>query len=149
MKTDLLELIGLAIENERQVARYYRAMADLLPEHKATWDLLSHQEEGHATALMRVREAVECRPLLFSPGRYKVVTVRKMIRDISTMIDDIRGRAVSPQYTLTFASDVEQALLESGLDEIVTTTVPEVLETLRWLKEQTTSHRDLLRGVAL
>ncbi len=149
MKSELVELIDLMIENERQVGLYYRAMVNLIPHQKATWDLLSSQEEGHAAALELVREAVAERPLLFSPGRYQAVTVKRMIRDISTMIGDIQGGRVSPQYALTFARDIEQALLESGLDEAVTTTVPNVLETLRWMKEQTASHRELLGSVAL
>jgi len=149
MKPDLLELIALVIENERQLARYYRAMVDLIPKSKSTWVLLSYEEEGHANALERVRKVVESRPFLFLPGRYQAVTVRQMIRDVSTMIDDIQNRKVNPQFALTFISDIEGALLETRLDEIVITTVPEVLEIIHLLKEQTAFHRDLLRSVVL
>ena len=144
MDSDLLELIDLVIEKERQVTHYYQAMAALLPEHGATWHRLSSQKESHAAALLRVREIVAARPLDFKPGRFQAVTVRRMIRDISTMIDDIRGGKVHAQYALTFAGDLERSLLQRGLDGLIDTAVPEALEILRSLKTETSAHQELL-----
>ncbi len=144
MNSDLLDLIDLVIEKKRQAARYYQAMAGLVPEHEANWRRLGTQKEGHVVALLRVREIVAERPQEFKPGKFQAVTVRRMIRDVSDMVEDIRGGRVNAQYALSFAGDMERSLLEKGLDGLLETTVPEVVEILGSLKTETGSRQELL-----
>jgi rubrerythrin len=149
MNQELDDLLGLLIENEREIGRYYRAMVDLIPEHKATWESLSSQEEGHAAALEEIRKAVKENPRLFAPGKYALAAVRTTIRETGEMIGKIRRREVHPRYAVTFITDIENSMLENQLDQAVKTDVVEVQNTLNRLSGQTTSHRDLLRSITV
>lgn len=149
MNQELDELLGLLIENERQIGRYYRTMVDLIPEHKATWESLSSQEEGHAAALEQIRQAAQENPGLYAPGKYSPDAVRMTIRETGEMIGKIERREVHPRYAVTFVTDIENSLLESRVEQAVKTDLIEVRNTLNRLREQTESHRDLLRSITV
>ncbi len=149
MNQELDELLGLLIENERQIGRYYRTMVDLIPEHKATWESLSSQEEGHAAALEGIRQAAQENPGLYAPGKYSPDAVRMTIRETGEMIGKIERREVHPRYAVTFVTDIENSLLESRVEQAVKTDLIEVRNTLNRLREQTESHRDLLRSITV
>jgi rubrerythrin len=149
MNQELDELLGLLIENERQVGRYYRTMVDLIPEHKATWESLSSQEEDHAAALEEIRQAAKENPRLYAPGKYAPAAALMTIRETGEMIGKIERREVHPRYAVTFVTDIENSMLESQMEQAVKTDVAEVRNTLNRLREQTKGHRDLLRSITV
>ena len=147
MNQELDELLGLLIENERQIGRYYRTMVELIPQHKATWESLSSQEEGHAVALEAIRQAAQQDPRLYAPGKYSAAAVRMTIRETGEMSGKIQRREVHPGYAVSFVADLENSMLESQVDQAVKTDVVEAQNTLSRLREQTKGHRDLLRSL--
>ena len=149
MNEELDELLGLLIENERQIGRYYRTMVDLIPEHAATWESLSSQEEGHAATLEKIRQAARENPRLYAPGKCSPAAVRMTIRETGEMIGKIQRREVHPRYAVTLITDIENSILESQVDQAVETDLVEVQNTLNRLREQTESHRDLLRSITV
>jgi len=149
MDRELAELLDLLIENERQMARYYKVMVDLVPAYKGVWESLSRQEDDHAAALERVRRAIDEQPHLYAKGKYTAAAARLMAQETSAMIDRILRREVHPQYAVSFISDIERSLLESQLEAAVRTDVIEIQNLLKSVTEETRTHYDRLRTVSL
>jgi hypothetical protein len=71
------------------------------------------------------------------------------IRETGEMIGKIQRREVHPRYAVTFITDIENSILESQVDQAVKTDLVEVQNTLNRLREQTESHRALLRSITV
>jgi len=147
MAPQLSEMLDVLLENERQMARFYEAMADCFVEHRATWNSLREQEMSHAEALERIRQAAEQRPYLFATGKCGVGAVRMAIADTKDMIARLQRQEVHPRYALTFAMDKENSILESRLDLAISTDVLEVRHLLNRLQHETLLHRQLLSNL--
>lgn len=144
---ELNVLMTALLENEQRIGRYYQLMAECLPEHRETWDILQRQEAAHAEAMQRVCQRVEETPALFAVGKFSPKAARVMSHEIDSMIEKIEQGKVHPGYAVSFAKDVEQSLLESRLDEAIKTDVLEVRNILAKLTQETVSHRLLLHGI--
>lgn len=144
----LFELMGALIENEQRLQHYYELMGDYVPEHRSVWQALQAQEQGHGKLLQQIRRMVEESPTRFAAGKFTANAARTMTRDVNGMIEKIERGEVHPKYAISFAADIEQALLESHLEQAIKTDVVEVQNMLSGLSEDTASHRGLLRGIA-
>ncbi|MBN1591021.1 MAG: hypothetical protein JW888_16025 [Pirellulales bacterium] len=146
---EMAELLDALVEVEVQLGQYYKLMANFLPEYRDIWNQLRHQEEEHARAMERVREAVHQDPSLFSLGPFRAQTGKAIIRDVKEMASRILQEDVHPRYAVSFAADLEQSLLEQQAVNAVETSVPEVRCLFDQLRKETAEHRNLLRTIVI
>ena len=146
---ELSVLMTSLIENEQRIGHYYEIMAECLPEHRETWDILRRQEHSHTEAMQQIGRFVEEMPALFAVGKFSPRAAQIMAREIDGMIEKIQKGTVHPGYAVSFAKDVEQSLLEGHLAEAIKTDVLEVKNILARLSQETTSHRLLLHSIAI
>ncbi|HNW34225.1 MAG TPA: hypothetical protein PKM25_04785 [Candidatus Ozemobacteraceae bacterium] len=146
-KQELLELVGSFIENETSLAALYQACVEFMPEHKEVWEALQRQEEQHAEVFKQIRRSIEEVPHNWSRGKFFPQTLRLMTDDLKRTTDQIRSKTVNRRYVVQHMMDTENSLIESELSRSFTTSDEQFKILMNKLQEETTNHRNLLRGI--
>jgi len=146
-KQELLELADSFIENEISLARLYQACVEFIPEHREVWESLQRQEEHHAEVFQQIRRAIEETSGNWSHGKFFSQTLHLMTDDLKRTTEQIHTKTVNRRYVVQHMMDTENSLIESELSKAFKTDNEKFQSLMSMLQEETSSHRNLLRGL--
>lgn len=138
----LLDIFAVLRESELSVKAFYDACADKWPDGAEFWSGIAEQEARHAQDMGRMAEILRTRPDAFRTGQLlNPVAIRTFIKGMAWNLDRVRRGELDQVKALHVARDVESALIENRITQMLLTEDPEFLSLARQVAEDTLCHR--------
>ena len=138
----LLDIFAVLREAELSVKAFYDACAAKWPEGAEFWSGIAEQEARHAQDMERMAAMLRARPDDFQPGQLlNPVAIRTFIKGMAWNLDRVSRGELDQVKALHVARDVESALIEHRIAEMVRTSDQAFLSLARQVAEDTLRHR--------
>lgn len=138
------ELIETLANNELLVGSLYKIYADKFPKFKHFWEKLITDEKNHGTWLKTLLSDVDKGKLLINEDRFNAETIMSFTK----YVKDLKDIALKEDFTvinaLSYARDIESALIERGFFKVYETDSPILKIVLNDLEKVTTAHEKMV-----
>jgi len=143
---DRLQTIGLMAAHEAAMADLYRLCADRLPEHAGLFGTLAAAELDHARWLTDLVAEVEAGLARVDSHRFNPQAILSSMNYVKERMNEANISELTPLLALSWAHDLEDALIERKCFEVVETDSPELKDLLQRLSRETAEHREQIRA---
>jgi len=140
---NIVELLKTMAKAELTVAKLYMACAKVFTDEKDFWLKLTKQEEVHAKSLYKMYKIIINKPENFCKGRnFNVRAINTFIAGVENNIILLQKGELSKEKCLIIARDIEDALLENKICEVVKTDDMEYQTLSKLIESQTINHKN-------
>jgi hypothetical protein len=140
------DLLSILEEHEEAIASLYAAFSVCLPEMKALWDQLVHEEKAHVEVLRMLRERLESGGVLLNTRKFNMAAVQTSLDYIKRHIAKIPSEGITALRALSLALNFEHAIIEKEFFCIFESDSTEMKSEFQALRDHTASHQKLLEG---
>jgi len=145
---DSVEVLDKLAQHEELIGKLYEAYANVFPELKDLWNLLSKDEHQHATWIKELNlQASSDSRLFINNHRFKIEAINTSLEYIHKEIDRVNISPIPTIEALSITFYIEQSLIESRLFEVFETDSVELKHLLLKLNNETVNHRTKVREV--
>ena len=113
MKEEQIEVIEMLAFHEEALSSLYKVYAQQLPEYRDFWLKLSFEEAEHAMWVRDFENRAKAGMTYFDKNRFKPVIIQLSIDYINEEIKKAKDKALLPINALSFALDLESALIDN------------------------------------
>ncbi len=139
----IVVLLKSMAEVELTVAKFYRECAQVINEDKDFWLDLVKEEKNHAKSLVKMYKIISKKQERFEKGRnFNVAAIKTFISRIEDNILRLKKGELLKKNVFYMARDIEQALLEDKISEIVRTDDVEYQTLAKNIHMQTKYHKN-------
>jgi rubrerythrin len=143
VKEDESDALVLLIEHEEAVEKLYEAYAQRFPGHRDFWSRLASEEKTHASQLARLKSMPESY-VLPAKAQYKPQALALSLAYIRGLTTRAEEQGLTLIKALSYARDVENALIERLFSRIDSAVPPEIAGVFMGLASETERHRNLI-----
>jgi|WetSurMetagenome_2_1015567.scaffolds.fasta_scaffold00205_2 hypothetical protein len=137
------DILGLLIDHESALSRLYGTFETLFPEYRDFWGRIAIEEQEHAAHLNKLRSNPDVNRWLLK-SRLKPQAISLSIEYVNSIITKAGGRDFSLLNALSYAKDLENALIEKIFINMDYPTSAEIDSIISVLVLETTRHRKII-----
>lgn len=136
--------IDLMIQHELALKDLYHSCAETWPDQHELWHSLAKEEQDHAKLLRDFKSLIQLGQIRFDAGRFKPRAIENSNDYIREQTERVGTGQLSLRQAMSIATDLEQAMLDNGFFQLLSTDHPRTRSTLERLAGQTINHRQRL-----
>lgn len=144
--TDPRQVVEALAGYEDALGDLYAAFAVKFPRRADLWDLMSHEEHGHAGALRSLLGKAEDLAVFVDVERFDVREVTVATQRLREQTEVAQYSSLDLREALAQAVELERSMIESRALTVFQTDTPSVVAVLDHLREQSSQHRERLRA---
>jgi len=144
--TDPREVVEALAGYEDALGDLYAAFAVKFPRRTDLWDLMSHEEHGHADALRSLLGKAADLAVFVDVERFDVREVKAATERLREQTEVAQYSSLDLREALAQAVELERSMIESRALTVFRTDTPSVVAVLDHLREQSSQHRERLRA---
>lgn len=142
-------ILGLMSEAEAAVRDFYMACAVCWEKESDLWRDFAEEEAGHVRILERMTSLITGSPELYSVNRpFNLSAYRAFISQVRFNTEEVSRGVMPNAKAVDIAGDIEKSILESKIQELVSTEEKEYLDLVAEIINQTRRHRDVVKAMA-
>jgi rubrerythrin len=144
---EILDLVKVLKSNELLLAELYHECQRLFPDHKADFEELQSEEEGHAFLVDQIYQDIKENPDEWKPGKLSLVSAQNVNSRIRETLKEIREGKASSRYAITFAMSMELSMSEKNFAQILVAENPAFKMIFKSLDEGFVHHYSILQKI--
>lgn len=128
-------------KNENLVGKLYQVYAEKYPEWHVFWSIIAAEEEVHAQWLAGLAREIEQGTMVISVERFDLKAVQLFSQYLEQLLKEAQAPDLPVFKAMRCAYDIENALIEKKLFEIVSEKQSKYRMVVQRLQEATEIHR--------
>lgn len=137
----LINQLHVMFDMEMVISDFYYMCAEHYPDAAAFWQAMGNDEVRHALSVGKIIEAVYGNPKAFGAGYSDFLSeIERVIELVRAAYRRVKNDKIPLDETLLLSHNFEDAMMESRVFELFSTSTPEAHELLDALKRETQGH---------
>jgi hypothetical protein len=141
------DIIELLAAHEEAIGELYSMFAARFPSHREFWNVLSAEEQLHASWIRHLYKALGRGDVRLSPDRFEPDFIKQSLGYIAGETERFKNQDLSLKDALSAGVKIETTPVESRFFEVYDSDDDTLKDLLRALKEAFIDHRNRLQNM--